>query len=250
MVVQPKSKNHQVTGDIPCENSLLRQVSSLLRSTHLSLLVSKLVEVLIHVTAYSKLALVDEANKVFYGMPEPEESCLLSVGQGLNGFCLKSNFDSNAHVGGVLVTISVLIATALASAAQVANVGSGLWLHGHAFEAFKKFDDILENGLIPDEFTFSALLCMRCHDDLVRDGRSIFKRMTDEFGIQPRAEQRFGREEDIDQRPKRRIWNGENYDSDLDEDEKTRNRSSNVGFQSVPTTEMRTGNPTLASVNF
>ncbi|KAF3436991.1 hypothetical protein FNV43_RR19744 [Rhamnella rubrinervis] len=299
------------------------------------------------VSAYSKLGLVDEASKVFYGMPEPDlvlwnsmisaygnygfwyeglqlfsemqhvgiwpdgytlvgllfglaDSCLLSVGQGLHGFCLKSNFDSNAHVGSVLVTMysrcksmnyaykvfsgliqpdlvtwsalitgysqsgdsekalrlfkkfnwegkkadSVLIATMLATAAQFANVGSGkeihahclrhgheshvkvcsalidmysksgflglgisvftimsgrnivsynslilgLGLHGHAFQAFKKFDEILENGLIPDECTFSALLCTCCHAGLVKDGKSIFKRMTVEFGIQPRAE--------------------------------------------------------------
>ncbi|KAF3437496.1 hypothetical protein FNV43_RR20249 [Rhamnella rubrinervis] len=144
------------------------------------------------VTAYSKLALVDEANK--------------------------SNFDSDAHVGKVLMTIletlkkhfflfkklnwdgkkanSVSIATALAAAAQVANVGSCKEIHAHCLrhgheshvQAFKKFDEMLENGLIPDECTFSALLCTCCHDGLVRDGRGIFKRMTNEFGIQPRAE--------------------------------------------------------------
>ncbi|KAF3438183.1 hypothetical protein FNV43_RR20940 [Rhamnella rubrinervis] len=79
------------------------------------------------VTAYSKLALIDEANKVFHGMPEPDESCPLSLGQRLHGFGLKSYFDSNAHVGSVLVTMysRFLIATVLAAAAQVANVGSG-----------------------------------------------------------------------------------------------------------------------------
>lgn len=48
-------------------------------------------------------------------------------------------------------------------------------------------------------------------------------------------------EEDIDQRPKHRIWNGEKYDSDPeeDEDEKPRNRSFSTVSQTLPKTEMR-----------
>lgn len=299
------------------------------------------------VTAYSKLALVDEASRVFNGTPEPDlvmwnsvisahgncgfcykglelfckmqsvgvkpdgytlvgllsglaESCLLNIGQGLHGYCLKCNFDSNSYVRSILMTMysrcksmssaykvfcgliqpdlvtwsalitgysqsgdyekafsffkkmnlegkkadSVLIASLLAAAAQMANVVPGkeihayclrqgleldvmvcsalidmylkcgfvslgnsvftimsernivsynslilgLGLHGLSFQAFKKFEEILENGLIPDESTFSALLCTCCHAGLVKDGRIIFKRMTDEFCIQPRAE--------------------------------------------------------------
>ncbi|XP_015882440.2 putative pentatricopeptide repeat-containing protein At1g64310 [Ziziphus jujuba] len=299
------------------------------------------------VTAYSKLALVDEASRVFNGTPKPDlvmwnsmisaygncgfcykglelfskmqsmgakpdgytlvgllsglaESCLLNIGQGLHGYCLKSNLDSNAHVRSVLVSMysrcesmnsayevfygliqpdlvtwsalitgysqsgdyestfsffkkfslegkkadSVLIASLLVAAAQMANVGPGkeihayclrhglesdvmvcsalidmymkcgfvglgnsvfsimpkrnivsynslilgFGLHGLAFQAFKKFEEILETGLLPDDSTFSALLCTCSHAGLVKDGRSIFKRMTDEFCIQPRAE--------------------------------------------------------------
>ncbi|GFZ07837.1 tetratricopeptide repeat (TPR)-like superfamily protein [Actinidia rufa] len=36
------------------------------------------------------------------GLVDP---CLLEIGQGIHGFCLKSGFDSNAHVGSVLVSM-------------------------------------------------------------------------------------------------------------------------------------------------
>lgn len=35
----------------------------------------------------------------------------------------------------------------------------------------------------------------------------------------------------MDRRPKRRIWNGDDYESDLDEDQKPRNRSLNNDSQ-------------------
>ncbi|KAM5571954.1 putative pentatricopeptide repeat-containing protein [Rosa sericea] len=64
----------------------------------------------------------------------------------------------------------------------------GLGLHGLAAEAFRMFNEILRNGLVPDESTFSALLCACCHSGLVKDGREIFRKMRKEFGIEARAE--------------------------------------------------------------
>lgn len=46
-------------------------------------------------------------------------------------------------------------------------------------------------------------------------------------------------EEDMDRRPKRRIWNGEDYGSDHDEDEKLRPRSLNIDGNAVAKDEMR-----------
>ena len=53
----------------------------------------------------------------------------------------------------------------------------GFGLHGCASEAFRMFDKMLEKGLVPDEATFSSLLCACCHAGLVKDGREIFQRM-------------------------------------------------------------------------
>lgn len=64
----------------------------------------------------------------------------------------------------------------------------GLGLHGLPSEAFRMFNEILRNGLVPDESTFSVLLCACCHSGLVKDGREIFRKMKEEFGIKARAE--------------------------------------------------------------
>lgn len=231
------------------------------------------------------------------GIREPK---LFSIGQGVHGFCLKSGFDSNDHVGSVLVSMyarckcmnsaygvfislfqpdlvtwsalitgysqqgnyekalyffrklimegkkadPVLVASVLVAAAQSANVWSGtvihgyviqsgfelsvmvssalidmyskcgfidlgfrvfatmserniitynsiilgLGLHGFAYQAFKMFQEIIEKGLKADESTFAALLCACCHGGLVNSGREIFRRMTEEFCIQPSTE--------------------------------------------------------------
>lgn len=228
------------------------------------------------------------------------EPCLLNVGQGIHGFCLKSSFDSYDYVSSVLVSMyarcncmnsayhvfnsllhpdlvtwsalingysqqgdygkalyyfrklnmqgkkadPVLIASVLAAAAKSANVWPGavihgyvirhgfelsvmvssalvdmyskcgylglgiqvfetmserniitynsvilgLGLHGFTYQAFEFFRDIIEKGLNPDESTFSALLCACCHGGLVNDGREIFTRMTEEYGIQAKTE--------------------------------------------------------------
>ncbi|XP_075519555.1 LOW QUALITY PROTEIN: putative pentatricopeptide repeat-containing protein At1g64310 [Primulina tabacum] len=68
------------------------------------------------------------------------------------------------------------------------SVISGLGLYGRADEAFKVFEELLENGIKPDEATFSGLLCACCHAGLVNKGRQYFKRMRDEFGIQAKTE--------------------------------------------------------------
>ncbi|KAK9278292.1 hypothetical protein L1049_027857 [Liquidambar formosana] len=68
------------------------------------------------------------------------------------------------------------------------SVISGLGLHGLASQAFKMFEELQDRGFKPDESTFSALLCACCHAGLVKDGQEIFRKMTDEFGIQARTE--------------------------------------------------------------
>ncbi|KAL6182478.1 hypothetical protein ACLB2K_043897 [Fragaria x ananassa] len=50
------------------------------------------------------------------------------------------------------------------------------------------FNEILRYGLVPAESTFSALLSACCHSGLVKDGREIFRKMGEEFGIEARAE--------------------------------------------------------------
>ena len=43
----------------------------------------------------------------------------------------------------------------------------------------------------------------------------------------------------MDRRPKQRIWNGEDYESDADEDEKPRHQSLNFNPRPIANAEMR-----------
>lgn len=63
-----------------------------------------------------------------------------------------------------------------------------LGLYGFAAEAFQIFEEVLSEGIRPDESTFAALLGACCHSGLVDTGREYFRRMRDEFGILPKNE--------------------------------------------------------------
>ncbi|KAL7098430.1 hypothetical protein ACP275_09G017700 [Erythranthe tilingii] len=65
---------------------------------------------------------------------------------------------------------------------------SSLGLYGRAQEAFRLFDEILQEGLMPDETTFAGLLCACCHSGHVSEGREYFRLMTEEFEIGAKTE--------------------------------------------------------------
>ncbi|CAN6578401.1 unnamed protein product [Malus baccata var. baccata] len=198
------------------------------------------------VSMYSRCMSMNSSNRVFSGLFEPD---LVTRSALITGFSQSGDYDKalfffkNLNMEGKKPN-SVLIASMLAAASQMAHVGPGceihayvlrhgiksdvmissaliamyskcgflgmgtrvfeimpeknivsynslilgLGLHGLASEAFRMFDEILRNGLKPDESTFSALPCACCHAGLVEDGREIFRRMKDEFCIQARTE--------------------------------------------------------------
>ncbi|KAE9608526.1 putative tetratricopeptide-like helical domain-containing protein [Lupinus albus] len=123
------------------------------------------------------------------------------VGPGceIHGYVLRHGLESDVRVSSALVDmyskcgfvhlgICVFRIMPERNIISYNSVISGLGLNGCASEAFKMFHKILEKGLVPDEATFSALLCACCHAGLVKDGREIFRRMKDEFDIKPRPE--------------------------------------------------------------
>ncbi|KAL0341469.1 UNVERIFIED_CONTAM: Pentatricopeptide repeat-containing protein, chloroplastic [Sesamum calycinum] len=67
------------------------------------------------------------------------------------------------------------------------TVISSLGLYGCAREAFQMFEEVLGEGLKPDETTFAGLLCACCHSGLVNEGWEYF-RLMNEFGIQAKTE--------------------------------------------------------------
>lgn len=68
------------------------------------------------------------------------------------------------------------------------SIISGLGSNGLISEAFLVFQEMVEKGFKPDVSTFSALLSNCSHGGLVRDGREIFRRMEEDFGVTPRIE--------------------------------------------------------------
>ncbi|CAN6713812.1 unnamed protein product [Malus baccata var. baccata] len=198
------------------------------------------------VSMYSRCMSLTSAHRVFSGLFKPD---LVTWSALIIGFSRSGDYDKalfffkNLNMEGKKPD-SVLIASMLAAAAQMARVGPGceihayvlrhgiesdvmissaliamyskcgflgmgtrvfeimpeknivsynslilgLGLHGLASEAFRMFDEILRNGLKPDESTFSALPCACCHAGLVEDGWEVFRRMKDEFCIQARTE--------------------------------------------------------------
>ncbi|KAF5459941.1 hypothetical protein F2P56_019847 [Juglans regia] len=117
----------------------------------------------------------------------------------IHGYVLRHGFDSDVRVSSSLVDmyskcgflglgIRVFEVMPKRNIVSYNAVISGLSLHGLASQAFKMFEEVLEKGLVPDESTFSALLCACCHGGLVKDGREIFKKMENIFGIQARTE--------------------------------------------------------------
>ncbi|KAK4768528.1 hypothetical protein SAY87_003669 [Trapa incisa] len=61
----------------------------------------------------------------------------------------------------------------------------GFAQHGRAQEALALFDEMVSQGIKPNEVTFVGLIYACSHAGLVDRGRSLFKFMTDGFGIKP-----------------------------------------------------------------
>lgn len=124
---------------------------------------------------------------------------ILGLGCEIHGYAVRHGRDNEVMVSSALVDmyakcgflesgIRVFRNMVGRNIVSYNSVISGLGLYGRADEAFKVFEELLENGLKPDEATFSGLLCACCHAGLVNDGRQYFKRMRDEFGIQAKTE--------------------------------------------------------------
>ncbi|WVZ19724.1 hypothetical protein V8G54_007046 [Vigna mungo] len=123
----------------------------------------------------------------------------VGLGCEVHGYALRHRLELDVRVSSALIDmyskcgclqlgISVFRIMPVRNVVSYNSVILGFGLHGYAYEAFKVFDKMLEKGLVPDEATFSSLLSTCCHAGLVKDGREIFRRMKEEFGIRARAE--------------------------------------------------------------
>ncbi|GFZ18176.1 similar to SLOW GROWTH 1 [Actinidia rufa] len=63
----------------------------------------------------------------------------------------------------------------------------GLALHGNAHDAISSyFSEMIDIGLLPDEFTFLGLFSACCHGGLVEEGRNIFAQMKSRLNLSPK----------------------------------------------------------------
>ncbi|KAI3504586.1 hypothetical protein L1887_26180 [Cichorium endivia] len=125
----------------------------------------------------------------------------LAPGVEIHGYAIRHNLDSNVKVSSALIDMyskcgflehAVKVFDEMPkrnrNIVSYNSVIASLGLYGLASEAFKVFNEVLESGLIPDESTFSALLSACSHGGLVKEGRDIFRRMRDDFGIEAKTE--------------------------------------------------------------
>ncbi|XP_057510024.1 pentatricopeptide repeat-containing protein At3g18970 [Actinidia eriantha] len=67
-------------------------------------------------------------------------------------------------------------------------MATGLAIHGRGKQALKLLDDMKQNGVKPNEVTFTSLFASCCHVGLVEEGLSLFQNMERTFGVVPRVQ--------------------------------------------------------------
>ncbi|MED6143802.1 hypothetical protein PIB30_009301 [Stylosanthes scabra] len=65
---------------------------------------------------------------------------------------------------------------------------SGFAMHGHGNAALELFSEMEEVGFIPNDITFIAVLHACSHAGLLQQGKRLFCRMVNEFGLVPKIE--------------------------------------------------------------
>ncbi|KAL3622278.1 hypothetical protein CASFOL_033689 [Castilleja foliolosa] len=64
----------------------------------------------------------------------------------------------------------------------------GLAVHGKCHEALEMFEEMLRNGLIPDDVTFVGEILACTHGGLISKGRELFNSMETKYSITPKLE--------------------------------------------------------------
>ncbi|RYQ92301.1 pentatricopeptide repeat-containing protein At4g02750-like [Arachis ipaensis] len=123
----------------------------------------------------------------------------LQLGKQLHEYILKSGYVNDIFVSNALIAMYAKCGR-VQKAEQVFrdiwradliswnSLISGYALNGLANEAFKAFEQMLSEGIAPDEFTFMGMLSTCSHAGLALKGLALFKCMVEEFSIEPLAE--------------------------------------------------------------
>ncbi|CAA6671987.1 unnamed protein product [Spirodela intermedia] len=116
------------------------------------------------------------------------------LGKSIHAYCQKSGMEINVQLGTALVDMYAK-SGCLRSANLVFHrmpdknvmpwsaMICGLATHGRGEEAMAFFRRMKEQGVRPNEITFTGVLNACCHAGLVEEGKKNFHAMTEEFGL-------------------------------------------------------------------
>ncbi|KAK4772767.1 hypothetical protein SAY86_014542 [Trapa natans] len=125
---------------------------------------------------------------------------VLDSGREIHGFAIRASMHSNTLVGNSVISMymkcgnltgGVRVFDMLDTHRDLVSWNSiiaGYGMHGHGRESIAYFDRMGENGFLPDEVSFTAVLSACSHSGLVHEGRSLFNRIQREFGVEPTIE--------------------------------------------------------------
>lgn len=121
---------------------------------------------------------------------------LLELGRQVHALVIGLGFDTCLFIANALIDMyakcsDIFSARGIFGRMQHQDVVSwtsilvGFAQHGLVKEALALFDEMVSQGIKPNEVTFVGLIYACSHAGLVDRGRSLFKSMTDEFSLKP-----------------------------------------------------------------
>nr|XP_043627350.1 pentatricopeptide repeat-containing protein At4g21065-like [Erigeron canadensis] len=123
----------------------------------------------------------------------------LALGKRVHGYMFKVGFVENLHAVNALLDLyaktgNIVDAKKVFDEMKENSVVSwtalivGLAVNGYGIEAINLFKELERRGLTPSEITFVGVLYACSHCGMVDEGFAYFKRMKEEFKIEPRIE--------------------------------------------------------------
>ncbi|PWA98788.1 pentatricopeptide repeat (PPR) superfamily protein [Artemisia annua] len=120
----------------------------------------------------------------------------LELGKELHCLVSKLGFESEPYISNALVDMyakcsdivdakTVFCSIVRKDVVSWTSIIVGLAQHGKAKEALSLYDDMISNGVKPNEVTFVGLIYACSHVGLVDKGRDLFKSMVECYGLKP-----------------------------------------------------------------
>nr|GMC74223.1 pentatricopeptide repeat-containing protein At2g02980, chloroplastic-like [Ipomoea batatas] len=123
----------------------------------------------------------------------------LDQGKSVHDYIINKGLMMNVYVGTALIDMYAkcgdidegerVFEAMRAKNVQTWNVLiSGYAMNGRGEAALLTFNRMIMENFKPDVVTFLGVLCACCHQGFVEEGRKLFARMRNEFGLQPKIE--------------------------------------------------------------